>query len=74
MKDPKGFREMLSSLTDAELGAVLREYIGESEHGSWEGFSARDQTGIYRMLEDMALYQRNMVWDRLDNEDLASLQ
>lgn len=39
-----------------ELGGLLIEYVNESEHSGWEGFSSRDVTGIRRMLDDMVAY------------------
>ena len=41
---------------DKELGRVFREYVEESQHSSWEGFSHRDLTGVRRFLVDLATY------------------
>jgi hypothetical protein len=41
---------------DKELGRVFREYVEESCHSSWEGFSSRDMTGVRKMLVDLATY------------------
>jgi hypothetical protein len=51
----------LKSIPQAALGDLLIEYLEESMHGSWEGFEARDVTGIRRMLVDMVLYGQGRI-------------
>jgi hypothetical protein len=51
--------EFLRSKTKEELGDVFKEYIEESCHGGWDGFSSRDVTGIRRMLMDLKIYDAN---------------
>jgi len=50
----------LDQLTNEQAGKLIKEYVGESNHGSWEGFSSRDVTGIRRFLSDLRLYGENM--------------
>jgi hypothetical protein len=47
-------------VSDEVLGKAFREYVTESIHGGWDGFSTRDVTGIRRMLVDLILFQKNM--------------
>lgn len=51
--------ELIKSKTDEQLGNLIREYIEESCHGGWDGFSSRDVTGIRRMLVDVSTYDLN---------------
>jgi len=50
------FEEWVKTRTNEELGDLLREYVSESNHQSWDGFDRRHLTGIRRMFEDMKLY------------------
>jgi hypothetical protein len=50
------FDRYIRQMSRAELGGLLKEYVAESNHGSWEGFNSRDLTGIRRMFEDMMIY------------------
>jgi hypothetical protein len=57
-------REMekpLEAIDDAFLGRILKEYVGESQHGGWEGFKARDVLGISRMIRDLLYYVENYI-------------
>jgi hypothetical protein len=49
----------LNQIDDAVLGKLVKEYIGESLHGSWEGYRSSDLTGMRRMFTDMILYHRH---------------
>lgn len=53
------FLEFQKTLTDAELGALVREHLSESAHQGWDGFNSRDLTGIGRLLEDVEIYGKN---------------
>jgi hypothetical protein len=44
-------------MTDEQLGKLVKEYVAEADHSSWEGFSSHDQTGIRRLFFDMMIYQ-----------------
>lgn len=39
-----------------QVADILAEYVQEAAHGGWEGFNARDLTGVRKLLKDMALY------------------
>ena len=45
--------------SDEQLGAIFRSYVQESFDCSWDGFSQRDRSAIFRMLNDMAIYAKN---------------
>ncbi len=47
--------DKIQSVPDAELGAFLKEYLRESNHQGWDGFSSRDLTGIRRFIEDFTI-------------------
>jgi len=49
----------LARFDDVRLGRLIREYIGESCHQGWDGFSSHDQTGVRRFLTDFILYVKN---------------
>jgi hypothetical protein len=42
-----------------EVGGLLKEYIAESNHGGWDGYSRQDLTGIRKFLMDLMLYHEN---------------
>lgn len=44
------------SMSNASLGALIREYVSESSHQGWEGFTVRDQMGINSFIRDMMMY------------------
>ena len=55
--DPRAvFEAWAKDIDPAKLGVCLKEYIAEANHGGWDGFSDRDQTGIRRFVEDLQLY------------------
>lgn len=51
--------DMLKAMTDAEVGALVKEYISESNHQGWDGFSRRDMTGIRNFLTDLRIYNES---------------
>src|SRR5258708_2236737 len=51
----------------AELGRLVKEYIAESNHNSWDGFDRHHLTGIRAMLSDMIRYHINVTDDRPDH-------
>lgn len=55
------FYRMLKQLNNEQLGALVREYLVESQHGSWEGFDFTDLIGISKLLQDLQLQQDNQV-------------
>lgn len=40
----------------AELGRLLKEYVTESNHNSWDCHDRRDMTGYRHLFEDMMRY------------------
>jgi hypothetical protein len=53
------FEDWARKLSRAELGGLLKEYVAESNHGGWEGFSRQDMTGIRKFLADLQVYYEN---------------
>jgi len=43
------------SMTDEELGGYLREYIIESDHNNWDGWSNREKSTCRKVIRDMAI-------------------
>lgn len=50
-------------LPRAQIGGLIKEYIAESNHQGWDGFSSRDITAIRRFLEDLMRYHDNYLGD-----------
>ena len=46
------------SINNERLGALLREYVAEADHGGWEGFSFQERLGINAFLADLARYYK----------------
>lgn len=46
-----------------DIGNLIAEYVNESEHSGWEGYSSRDLTGIRRFLLDVMRYHDVTVKD-----------
>lgn len=53
------------NVSDEELGALLREFIIEADHGSWDGVPYRDLRAISRFMADLATYHSGAQLDRL---------
>lgn len=53
----------LDKLTPRQFKGLFMEYMIEAEHGSWEGFTGRDRTGIRRFVADLILYSRYSTLD-----------
>lgn len=53
------FETWAKEMPRAELGGLIKEYIAESNHGSWDGFDRHDLTGIRKFLADLMLYHDN---------------
>ena len=54
--DRKKVSDRLQQIDPTLLGCVLKEMVQEAEHGSWDSIPARDVTGYYRLLADLALH------------------
>ena len=52
------FDRILPTLSNAQLGNLLRNWISGAEDTGYEGFSFSDLVGIARMKQDMALFAR----------------
>jgi len=50
----------LNTASDAEIGMLFKEYMLETMHGSFEGYSTSEVKAIYAMMADMNLYRENM--------------
>lgn len=62
MKTPTGitqFETMIETLTDTQLGALIREYITENTHQGWDGFDNPTVKAIGKLLGDITLYHNN---------------
>jgi hypothetical protein len=53
------FERWALKLPRAQLGGLIKEYVAESNHGSWDGYDRRDLTGIRKFLTDLMLYHDN---------------
>lgn len=52
--------QFMKNLCRNELGALLAEYVNESNHSDWEGFTTSDKRGIGKFLEDIERYWNAM--------------
>jgi hypothetical protein len=50
---------LTKNLSNEQLGALLKEYVEESAHSSWEGYENYQVRAIYEMFVDMATYHSN---------------
>lgn len=54
--DPLGqFETWALQIPPERLGRMMKEYIAESNHGGWDGFTRADLTGIRRFLTDLRI-------------------
>lgn len=60
------FESWAHNIDPTELGRLVKEYIAESNHNGWDGFSRADKAGIRRLLTDMRVY--------FDNDDKDSFR
>lgn len=51
--------EFLKNSEDQDLGTLLKEYVEESSHSSWEGYSEQEIKAVYEMFKDMVRYAKN---------------
>ena len=63
------FEAWAKNMPRAELGGLLKEYVAESNHNSWDGFTRHHMTGIRALLEDLMRYH-----DGHDTKDFATKQ
>jgi hypothetical protein len=70
-QDPRTeFERYFKQIPRAELGGLIKEYVAESNHGGWDGFSRHDITGIKKLFQDILIYHKHRG-DYQDN-DLAT--
>lgn len=50
------FEAWIKSMPRAELGGLLKEYVAESNHNSWDGWDRRDMSGVRNLFEDLRRY------------------
>lgn len=48
----------LNNSEDEDLGALLKEYVEESAHSSWEGYTEQEVRAVYEMFKDMVRYAK----------------
>jgi hypothetical protein len=48
----------IDGISNEELGALVREYVKEANHSSWDGWEFRRLKGAFTLLRDMWMY-----WD-----------
>jgi hypothetical protein len=53
------FDNWIRDMPRAELGGLIKEYIAESNHNGWDGFSQHHLTGIRLFLEDVMRYHEH---------------
>lgn len=50
-----------ASLSDEQLGKLMKEYISETNWNSWDGFRKREIRGALTVLRDVMIYGQNMT-------------
>ncbi len=63
---PYKFEEWAKNMPRAQLGGLIKEYIAESNHGGWDGYSRQDMTGIRNFLADVMRYHDNYFGNPLE--------
>ena len=66
MSDPSerpetGIEALMTTMPAAEIGRMFAEYINESNHQGWDGFSKRDLTGIRNFFRDLLVFHDSTV-------------
>lgn len=54
----KFFAEKLEAQDLHDLGIVFKEYVEESVHMGWEGFTSDDVRSIRKFLKDFVIYHK----------------
>lgn len=50
------FEQYISKLSDEQLGALVREYLLESNHNSWDAWESHHEVVIAELLADIKIY------------------
>ena len=53
------FEQYMDSLTNEQLGRLIREYIQESQHNGWDGFESHHLVGVAELLSDIKLFGKS---------------
>jgi hypothetical protein len=53
------FQEYLEKMPPAMIGSLIMEYLRESNHQGWDGFSPRHMSGIRALFRDIMLYGKH---------------
>lgn len=53
------FEKFCYDTADSALGDTLTDYIMESNHGGWDGYTLQDLLGIGAFLTDLITYHKN---------------
>jgi hypothetical protein len=57
-----GIEKAMDEMTDAQLGAAVREFIEEANHGGWDGWEGlpkRELRGMLALLRDLTYWLQN---------------
>lgn len=54
------FWQWLGSASDAEVGTILKEYLLESAHSGWDGFTFRQLLAFRRLFADINRFRESM--------------
>jgi hypothetical protein len=55
------FETYIKNVSNEDLGSALKEYIGESNHSGWDGYSNRHKFAICAFLEDLMVFHQELV-------------
>lgn len=61
------------NISDEELGARLREFIVEADHGSWDGVPYRDLRAYSRFMDDLARWVYGSQPTETEQQQMNSL-
>lgn len=53
------FQVFVSSLTNEQLGSLIREYIEESNHNSWDGHPDASMSHYLELFKDIKTYHEH---------------
>jgi len=60
------FLQMCQGMPANQLGNLIAEYVNESGHSGWEGYSHTDMTGVVAFLRDIITYKTNAPEGQFD--------
>lgn len=59
------FERYTATLTNEQLGRLVREYVQESQHQGWDGFSPPDLQGAAELLSDVKRFGESDGFDKI---------